>query len=90
VAVTNALGLHLRAASKFAHVASGFRATIGVAFGDRQANGKSIIDLSTLAADCGSRLEIEACGSDAEAALAALGALVESGFQEHADGRTHA
>ena len=30
VTVTNAVGLHLRAASKFAHLASGFRATIGV------------------------------------------------------------
>jgi phosphocarrier protein HPr len=87
VTVTNALGLHLRAASKFVHVASAFGATVAVTLDDRQANGKSIIDLSTLAADCGSRLVIEALGPDAEAALDALVALVESGFQEDEPGR---
>jgi phosphocarrier protein len=86
VTITNALGLHMRAASKFVHLASGFRATILVAHGDHLANGKSILDLATLAADCGSRLEIVTSGPDAEAALTALVALVEAGFEE--DDRT--
>lgn len=36
------------------------------------ADGKSILDLATLAAECGTTLDIEAHGPDAEDAVAAL------------------
>ena len=83
--ITNALGLHMRAAEKFVRVAHQFRAEIRVRYAGKEANGKSILDLMTLAAECGSRLILEARGEDAEAALAALVDLV-SGWSDEAEG----
>jgi phosphotransferase system HPr (HPr) family protein len=82
VEISNASGFHLRAASQFARLAQQFRADVRVARDGRQADGRSIIDLTTLAAECGARLEMEANGPDAEAALDALSRLVECGFGE--------
>jgi phosphocarrier protein len=45
-------------------------------------NGKSIMGVMMLAAEHGSEISIRAVGDDAEAAVAALTALVESGFGE--------
>ena len=45
-------------------------------------NGKSILDLTTLAAECGTRLDLEARGPDAEAAVEALAELVLARFYE--------
>jgi phosphotransferase system HPr (HPr) family protein len=80
--ITNILGLHLRAADRFVRVAQLFRATVQVVLDGRKVSGRSILDLVTLAAGCGSRLELEAEGVDAEAALEALTALVKRGFDE--------
>lgn len=80
--ITNALGLHLRAADRFVRLAQQFQATVRVAHGANAVDGKSILDLATLAAACGDALAIEASGPDAEAALEALTALVAAGFHE--------
>ena len=48
----------------------------------RKANGKSILELATLAAECGCRLELQTDGPDAEAALDALTELIAHGFGE--------
>ena len=45
-----------------------------------KANGKSVMDMLSLAAERGKTLELEACGPDAEQAIAALSELVEAGF----------
>lgn len=80
--VVNHLGLHARAAARFVQLAGQYRATVRVAVGDRVMDGKSILGLLLLAAAQGTRLTIEADGIDAEAALSALVALVERGFEE--------
>jgi phosphocarrier protein len=49
-------------------------------------DGKSILDLALLAAECGTKLDLEARGPDAEAALAALADLVAARFHERAEG----
>lgn len=82
VEIVSALGLHLRAAGRFVRLAQQFRAEVRVSCGDRQVDGKSILDLATLAAECGTRLDIEASGPDAAEALAALAALVAARFHE--------
>jgi phosphocarrier protein len=82
VVVLNALGLHLRPADLFVGTARRFAAEIRVHRDGRCVDGKSILDLATLAAECGTRLELEARGPDAEAALAALAELVASRFHE--------
>jgi phosphocarrier protein len=86
VEILNPLGLHLRAADQFVRVAVQFEAEIRVSCHGRAVNGKSILDLSTLAAACGTRLDLEARGRDAEAALIALGELVAARFHEADDG----
>jgi phosphocarrier protein HPr len=80
--ITNPLGLHLRAANQLVRVAQQFRAEIRVYCGDKYVSGKSVLDLMTLAAGCGTQLEFEASGLDAEAAIDALAELIEAGFHE--------
>jgi phosphocarrier protein len=82
VTITNALGLHARAAARFVHTASLFRAQVRVSRGGREMDGKSIMGLLLLAAAPGTGITITVSGDDEEAALAALCALVESGFDE--------
>jgi phosphocarrier protein HPr len=82
VTVVNALGLHARAAARFVKVASRFRSQIRVTRGQHTMDGKSILGLLLLAASRGSELTIVADGPDEAAAVEALGALVERGFEE--------
>lgn len=87
VKIGNGCGLHLRAASRMVQLTQRFQSEVRVVCDGRAANGKSILDLIALGAGCGSRLEIETCGPDAEEAAAALRALIEDGFHEDEDGR---
>ena len=80
--IANALGLHLRAAGEFVHVALKFQAQVRVCLDGKVADGKSILDLLTLAAASGTRLELEANGPDADAVLDALCQLIEARFHE--------
>ncbi|HET7039521.1 MAG TPA: HPr family phosphocarrier protein [Gemmatimonadales bacterium] len=82
VKVVNSLGLHARPAAEFVKLASRFEAEIQVEKDGMQVNGKSIMGVMTLAAECGSTLLIRAEGDDAKAAADALAALVRRGFSE--------
>ncbi len=82
VQIANELGLHLRAAAAFAKLADRFESDVTVMRDDESANGKSIIAIVTLAAAKGSRVQIVADGSDADAAVAALVELIENKFGE--------
>jgi phosphocarrier protein len=86
VVVLNSLGLHLRPAEKFVRLAGRFASEVRVYRDGLEVNGKSILDLAILAAGCGTRLDLEARGPDAETALAALAELVSARFQEDAEG----
>ena len=86
VEILNFLGLHLRPAEKFIGLASSFRADVRVLYQGRECNGKSILDLMTLVALQGSRLELIARGPDAEAVLDALARLVAARFYEDDNG----
>jgi phosphocarrier protein HPr len=81
-AIVNKLGLHARAAAKLTHVAGGFQCEIWLSRSGRRVNAKSIMGVMMLAAGKGSEVLIEAEGSDADAALAALGALIADRFGE--------
>jgi len=80
--IVNRLGLHARPAAEFVKIANRFRAHIVVKKDDLEVNGKSIMGMMMLAAECGSALVIRADGDDAEAAVEALLALVAAGFGE--------
>ena len=82
VTVVNQLGVHARAAAKFVHLATRFRAQVRVARAGREMDGKSIMGILLLAAACGTTITISADGSDEGDALEALAELVASGFGE--------
>jgi phosphocarrier protein len=86
VKLVNTYGLHMRPSSKFVKLASTFQSEISVRFGDAKVNGKSLLDMTTLAAECGSTLELEARGSDAHQAISALAELVAAGFHMEEEG----
>ena len=91
VMINHEYGLHFRPADLFARTASRFVSEIRVSFNNQSVNGKSILDLATLAAECGSALLIHADGPDAEQAISVLCRLVESDFQpEVPNSSTHA
>jgi phosphotransferase system HPr (HPr) family protein len=78
--IVNTYGLHMRPSTRFVNLAASFQSEVSVGHNGRRANGKSILDMTSLAAERGSDLEIEARGPDAEAAVQALEALVAAGF----------
>lgn len=82
VVIVNPLGLHARPAAEFVKMASSYQSEITVQKDGMVVNGKSIMGVMTLAAECGSKLTIRAEGQDAEQALIALVALVKNGFSE--------
>ena len=82
VELTNSYGLHLGPAGKFVKLASRFQSDIRVLFNGKEINGKSILDLTLLAAERGSRLDLEARGPDADDAVSALARLVIAEFHE--------
>ena len=82
VQVPNPLGLHARAAAKLVHVANRFESRIAVSKGEQVADAKSIMGVLLLCGGQGAKITFRACGPDAEAALAALCALVDNGFGE--------
>jgi phosphocarrier protein HPr len=89
VKVVNPLGLHARAAAKFVHLASSFAASVRVAKGGREMDGKSIMGLLLLSAAQGSTVTISVDGDDEDPAIAALCGLVERGFDEAPCDRAH-
>jgi len=77
VEIKNAEGLHMRPAMQFVDTANRFDCDIMVSNGQTNADGKSIMQMSMLAATCGTRLYLRAEGPDADQALEALRELVE-------------
>ncbi|MCA9198968.1 MAG: HPr family phosphocarrier protein [Planctomycetales bacterium] len=82
VSIKNRQGLHARPADRFVRLALSFDASVTIVKDNQQVDGKSILNLLTLGAEQGTQLEIRTSGTDAEQALAALTALVNSGFDE--------
>ena len=85
VGVSNVLGLHLRAANKIVKLASTFQSEIQVQCKGIIANARSILELLSLAAECGTMLALEAEGCDAEDAVVALANLISAESHESED-----
>ena len=82
VQVRNKYGLHARPAAEFVKLANQFKSDIMVTKQDTVVNGKSIMGMMMLAAECGVEITVRASGPDAEAAVQELVSLVEQGFGE--------
>ena len=80
--IVNKLGLHARASARLTQVASGFQSEVWLSRSGRRVNAKSIMGVMMLAAGKGTSITVEAEGADAEAALAAIRALVADRFGE--------
>lgn len=87
IEIKNADGLHMRPAMQFVDIANQFDCGITVSSGETNVDGKSIMQMSMLAATYGTKLKIKAEGADAEQAIDALRELVEENmFGEPAPG----
>ncbi len=86
VVVPNPEGMHARPSHAFVTLASRFQSPLTVECGGREVNGRSIIELMTLAAACGDELVLRAEGPDAREMVDTLAAFVASGFRSD-DGR---
>jgi len=75
--IKNADGLHMRPAMQFVDTANRFDCDISVSNDQTTADGKSIMQMSMLAATCGTKLKVKAEGPDAHRAIEALRRLVE-------------
>lgn len=75
-------GLHARPADLVAREARKWQSRIELVADRQRADGKSILDLLTLAAESGTRLVVEATGPDAREAVEAIGRLFDRNFTE--------
>jgi phosphocarrier protein len=81
--IINDKGLHTRPSTELVKCATSFRAQITLYYQDFVVNAKSLLGILTLAASCGSRIEIEAVGEDATEAVATLIELARNKFYIH-------
>ena len=82
VRLPNPSGLHARPAKVFAKAAARATTDVVVAKDGREVNAKSVLSVLTLDCHQGDEIVIRVEGDDAEATLAELVALVESGMGE--------
>jgi len=75
--IRNSDGLHMRPAMRFVDIANRFESDITVSNGETQVDGKSIMQVTMLAATFGAKLKVRAEGPDARDAVDALRELVE-------------
>jgi phosphocarrier protein len=82
VQILNKNGLHARPAAEVVKLAAKFASEITLARDDLEVNGKSIMGVMMLAAECGASVRLRADGADAEQAVDALATLIANKFGE--------
>ena len=80
--IRNKYGLHARPAAEFVKLATQFQSEIWVRKQELEVNGKSIMGMMMLAAECGAEITIRADGDDEQEAIERLIALVNNRFGE--------
>ena len=80
--VQNPQGIHARPADLIVRLTRNYQAKIEFVKDNQRVDGKSILDLLTLAAVQGSELIVEADGPDAQAAIDAVAELFAGAFSE--------
>ena len=82
VTVKNQVGLHARPATFFIQKANEFKSSIWVEKEDRRVNAKSLLGVLSLGIVGDTTIRIIADGTDEQAAVDSLVALVDSAFAE--------
>jgi len=80
--IVNPLGMHARPAAQVVRLAATFSSDIELACQGQSVNGKSIMGVMMLAAECGATVQVRTTGPDEEAAMTAVLALIADGFGE--------
>jgi phosphocarrier protein len=82
ITITNQLGLHARPATMLVKSATKFRSDFRIRKDDMEINGKSIMGVMTLAAECGAELELIADGADETFMMNEITSLFSTNFGE--------
>jgi len=85
VEILNLLGLHARPAAEFVRCVHGFNSEITIQKGDERFSAHSILEVLSANLDCGTRIILEAIGTDAREALDRLEQLLFE-FKEQEEG----
>ncbi len=88
VKVVNRDGIHARPSVKIVETANQYSSKVSIIKDGMKVDGKSILEVLTLAASFGSELVVEADGNDAEAAVEAVSRLLSTEFHFHQDTQT--
>ncbi len=80
--VRNKLGLHARAAAKLVKVSEGFKVDVALEKDGIKVDGRSLLEILTLACQAGSQVMVTIEGEDAEGAMGAVRELFEEKFFE--------
>lgn len=82
IKITNKLGLHARPSALVVKAATKYRSEFFIEKDGMKVNGKSIMGVMMLAAECGSVVNLIADGVDEEYLLKEIEELIASGFGE--------
>jgi phosphocarrier protein len=82
VRIVNEHGIHARPAAEIVKIAAKYKSQITLGRDDLEVNGKSIMGVMMLAAECGSVVLLRADGPDAAEAVVAIEGLITNGFGE--------
>jgi len=82
IKVSNKLGLHARPSALMVRAATKYRSDFFIEKDGMKVNGKSIMGVMMLAAECGSTLNLIADGVDEAYLIDELTGLIDSGFGE--------
>ena len=80
VTILNNTGLHARPSAALVKLASKFKSDFYIYSHGYRINGKSILGVMTLAAECGAELELEMDGPDEQEAMKAITQLITNKF----------
>ena len=82
IEIINKLGLHARASAKITQLAGNYQSEVWLSRNKLRVNAKSIMGVMMLAANKGSKINIETLGQDETKAMLALVTLIENYFGE--------
>ena len=82
VEIINKLGLHARASAKITPLAGNYQSEVWLSRNKLRVNAKSIMGVMMLAANKGSKINIETIGQDEAEVMLALVTLIENSFGE--------
>lgn len=82
IKITNEMGLHARPAAMLVQAIENLDCDVQIEKDGQQVNGKSIMGVMMLAAECGSELIVSADGPDADKAVEEIDRIVSAKFGE--------